>query len=91
MKYPKKWIEAVPIEEDHRRSCLNDPGCITYWREIVLASLQEAGALKDPPKPREWHMCSACWRAVNISSNKLPCGCHGEQVRKIHVREVEEE
>lgn len=45
--YPKRWIEAV-----HRLS--NDWSGNCERAKAILDALREVGALKEPPKPREW-------------------------------------
>ncbi len=73
MKWPKKWIDTIyqqtkaihdynsELDDIREKVCNN-----------ILDDLHEMGALKDPPKPREWWVCPRC------SSNEVPkhyCNC----------------
>ncbi len=49
MKYPKEWIEAA-----NARGVYNGDYTAVETGDAVLDRLNKVGALKDPPKPREW-------------------------------------
>ena len=70
MKCPKAWVDALR-------------GTITPdLRHEVLRVLSNVGALKDPPKPREFWACKCVVRYLKEEKD-----CH----HNIHLREVLDE
>ena len=94
MNYPKEWLRIVGEWIGDGEAYRGTPGY-----EELLFRLNEAGALKDPPKPREWffcevHGCNApfesgiCHEAHRMEVNQMEVG---RRCRIIHVREVTDE
>jgi len=56
MTYPKKWLDSLerPL---FPRTSLEERD---EMKHMVLDALREVGALKEPPKPREWRICIHC-------------------------------
>lgn len=89
MKYPKEWVEAASqgwVEAGSK--WIKTP-------EGVLNDLQKVGALKEPPKPREFWICTSCKTAneeEELFGSKKPscaqCGWKTEIEDWIHVKEV---
>ena len=80
MKYTKLWLEAV-----------NNFNGNAFHAEDVLDALAEVGALKIPPKPREWWVCEGCGQVAK--TNVTHCSTNPGRVSHgmIHVREVMED
>jgi hypothetical protein len=70
MKYPKEWIEVV------RSLCVQESD--EEFAEVVLDRLSHIGALKDPPKPREWKLCPEC-----VTGAHMQCGHDYVTVREV--------
>lgn len=81
VNWAKDWIDACLNSfqtKDHDLAC------------GILADLQEAGALKDPPKPREWWLCLVCfWHHDELTPVPEFCPSCGPSSGKLtRVREV---
>lgn len=92
MKYPKRWIEAII---GARIEVKDSYGCGCLEERDILNRLHVAGALKDPPKPREWWICPQCDYVetydLGVTWSCVKCNERPSGIRMIHVREVEEE
>ena len=100
-KYPQEWINALA----NLRSDSDDSfGCFGLSSRIsaeVLRRLEEIGALKDFPKPREWAMCKThdypmdsritCCGHGGFMNQYGMCEHIGEKCEKVIAREVLEE
>lgn len=100
MNWPKEWIEAVFVHtkaiHDYQSELDDIRGKVC---ENILNELSKIGALKEPPKPREFWICEyecqlradqspKLWHgATNISCPNRPGISH----KFIHVREVIED
>lgn len=85
MKFPQKWIDAL-IEPEQK----GEFGTSATLAERQLFSLYKVGALKDPPKPREWWICTQCHRAFLSVVGSIHK--HDSTLMDfVHVREVIEE
>lgn len=80
-KWPKAWcvalIESFPtlsITDTHR----------------ILDCLDKIGALKEPPKPREWWLCKNCYSINSIVAEVMGnrCLCLPQDRNLVKVREV---
>jgi len=81
MTYPKAWLTEV------RSWLLDNTHKIRHghYPEDFLRAMYDVGALKDPPKPREWLVCP---HYGVYAEGTTVCPCHGDKL--IYVREVEE-
>lgn len=60
-KWPKKWIDAArPTKGVAPYSGSRFIELEYYTPEEILAKLNDVGALKDPPQPREIWWCPEC-------------------------------
>lgn len=87
MKYPKEWVSRLC---NYLQSRYDNPA--TEQAETILNALSQLGALKEPPKPREWWMCES-----GVAWNTKPDEHYpGRQYKKcpcklIHVTETVDE
>lgn len=92
-KWPKEWVDAVfpPMAVFGEKATGHN--CRSSASEI-LNNLHNIGALKDPPKPREWCFCTTCgdWSEWESWHEMPAMQCEiCDKVTVIHVREVEDE
>jgi hypothetical protein len=86
-RWPKKWLDALvrPMRET----------CEVEWNEraeMLLASLRNVGALKEPPNPREWYIEKREDQIDRAYRPEETCAMPPNQfVRLVKVREVTEE
>lgn len=90
MNWPKKWVAVLTGK------IFYDAETDGWWQRFsekeaskVLKKLHKAGALKDPPKPREWYLIKVKGRIGHTTAPKefFDPSVHEEI---IHVREVTE-
>ena len=99
MKYQKEWIEAVGIGW----GIAKDKNSLTGFAEVILDRLSEVGALKEPPKPRDYWICPKCAAACREEPKGQTVRhltdiikgqsfwCESDRLKWIHVREVLDE
>ncbi len=81
-KWPKEWLDCVQETIDNP----DDPSkrlWILVNGEDALNSLHEIGALKDPPKPREWSICWTCTDPLDKVLVKSHVGHDIARVREV--------
>lgn len=86
MKYPKEWVSRLCNYLQSRYD-----NSATEQAEAILNALSQLGALKEPPKPREWFICSKCKIATPMNEVHTCFGNFEYTAALIHVREVIDE
>lgn len=88
-KYPKAWHEAIDRAHSAPVKRIQN---YSMWKHSILVELNKAGALKDPPKPREFWICEVCGQGYVTTKqhDRLP-KCRNYNHEWIHVREVSDE
>ena len=88
-KWPKEWIDAA---EPWSGSYAAGGEKQWYGGEDVLRRLQDIGALKDPPKKREWWICEICGEGyVSRRPDDRPKTCIQHEHEWIHVTEADDD
>ena len=88
--YPKEWIEVIAtrlaylLESAGVEKSFTSPSNFAY---CCVNDLDQLGALKEIPKPREWWFCDNCGHVEKIMGEGVgfPC-CKGK--RAVKMREV---
>jgi len=85
VKWPKKWLKASDAVNVNINP--GDPW-FTKRPEYILDELHELGALRDPPKSREFWVCYSCQEPKYIYHAKRECCTNCLSKDLVHVREV---
>ena len=95
LKWPKEWVRGIA----DRLSVHTPPTAREEQAIEILEVLEGWGALKDPPKSREWWFCTECrvtWSKdpAQLANDVTDLACkvdYGRSHRLIRVREVLDE
>lgn len=80
--YPKEWMEELYAWlTDVREAPYDDEGLRKVSADILRA-LDDIGALKKPPKPREFWVCDSCMEVTTDPTDVCEDGT------AIHVKEI---
>ena len=71
MKWPKEWLKVLKQNKEH---------------ENILEGLYQVGALKEPPKAREWFLCGGCFARIIPDYGRKCIQCESDKI--IPVREI---
>jgi hypothetical protein len=79
--WPKSWLAAVESCHKHILTTALYPKSSEEHFAKILDALSLVGALKDPPKPREYLRCPKCAMTYEVGSVMAVEGIPGQFIR----------